>query len=152
MNELCITIHNVTDTDHEALIRHIKRTLYDYDPELQVTIPESSFWLSSRKGHSRLYYSECYFIETESRHLLFHCTDKVIRKKGRICELLKRLPEDTFFRCNNSYIVNLHHVREVLPEGDRYSLRLYSGAVVPLSRSHYHECRIKLGILNVSDS
>ena len=37
MNELCITIHNVTDTDHEALIRHIKRTLYDYDPELQVT-------------------------------------------------------------------------------------------------------------------
>lgn len=43
MNELCITIHNVTDTDHEALIRHIKRTLYDYDPELQVTIPESSF-------------------------------------------------------------------------------------------------------------
>lgn len=97
MNELCITIHNVTDAGHEALIRHIKRTLYDYDPELQVTIPESSLWLSSRKGHSRLYYSECYFIETESRHLLFHCTDKVIRKKGRICELLKRLPEDTFF-------------------------------------------------------
>ena len=58
--------------------------------------------------------------------------------------MLKRLPGRFFFRCNNSYIVNLNYVASIVPEGDRYNIRLTTGEVIPLSRSRYHEIRDRL--------
>lgn len=146
MNKIHIIISEISEPECRELVQHLKSTIRDYDPALKVTMHRSSLWLSIRKGHFRLIYSRCRFIETDNRHLIFHYEDKIIRKSGKISDILEKLPSDIFFRCNNSYIVNLHHISKISPEGDRYNIHLRSGEILPLSRSRYQDCLVSLGI------
>lgn len=107
---------------------------------------DSFFWISNRNGHFKLYYTKCRFIETGNRCLIFHYGDQAIRQSGKISEIIEQLPQHIFFRCNNSYIVNLLYINSITPEGDRYSIRLVTGESLPLSRSRYHECLTRLNI------
>lgn len=149
MNEIHITIRKVPDEHCSTFVRQLTDLIQDHDPRLQVDISVSDpfLWLTTRKGHFKLYFSKCHFIETDRRSLIFHCDGGILRKNGRISEILKMLPHHLFFRCNNSYIVNLRCINEIRPDGDRYSIRLRSGEIVPLSRSRYQECLAALGIL-----
>lgn len=152
MNEIRFTISEIPQNDHDALIQHLKNSIRDYNPRLQVriSVSEPFLWLNTKKGHFKLYYSKCRFIETDNRSLIFHCENNVLRKTGKISALLEQLPDNLFFRCNNSYIVNLNHINSIIPEGDRYSILLRSGEKIPLSRSHHQDCLTALNILNES--
>lgn len=152
MNEIRLTIREIPEDSRNALIQHLKSSLQDYDPQLQVhiSVSEPFLWLTTRNGHFKLYYSKCRFIETENRSLIFHCEGSILRKNGKISEILEKLPAHLFFRCNNSYIVNLQYISTILPDGDRYSILLHSGEKLPLSRSRYQECLAALDILKES--
>ena len=51
----------------------------------------------------------------ERRERITHIVTQTVvyHVREKLSELLARLPEDTFARCHNSYVVNLPHVREV---------------------------------------
>lgn len=106
MNEIRFTISKIPENNRDALIQHIRNSVHDYDAQLQIDIAVSEpfLWLTTRKGHFKLYYSKCRFIETDGRSLIFHCEGSILRKNGKISSILEKLPDRLFFRCNNSYI------------------------------------------------
>ncbi len=65
-----------------------------------------------------------------------------------LAELEKRLIPSGFFRAHRSYLVNLQHVKEVIPyTRDSYTLRLKdpNGAEIPLTKSAARDLRDLLG-------
>ncbi|WP_339317849.1 LytTR family DNA-binding domain-containing protein [Paenibacillus sp. FSL R10-2734] len=60
-----------------------------------------------------------------------------------ISDFYNRLPEDRFFRCHRSYIVNLSKIKEIIPWfNNTYLLRLHDlDFEVPVSRSKVKEFR-----------
>lgn len=107
-------------------------------------ISQSFLWISNRDGYFKLYHSRLRYIETENRYLIFHYNDQVIRYAGKISDFKETLPENIFFRCNNSYIVNLYYISRIAPEGNRYNIRLITEEILPLSRSRYRELLCKI--------
>jgi len=58
------------------------------------------------------------YIESRDKRLLFHMADAdILQCYGRMEEFLKELPKQYFFRCHQSFIVNLAHITEA---GDDY--------------------------------
>lgn len=153
MNEIRFTISKIPENNCNALIQHIQNSVHDYDAQLQIdiSVSEPFLWLTTRKGHFKLYYSKCRFIETDGRSLIFHCEGSILRKNGKISSILEKLPDHLFFRCNNSYIVNLNYISKIIPDGDRYSILLRTGEKLPLSRSRYQKCLSALKILKSTE-
>lgn len=143
-NEIHIVIRDVPADSCSELVQKLRNLILPCPGSLEIFVARPFLWLSTKKGHFKLYYSKCRFIETENRNLIFHYKDQRISKSGKISSMLKKLPDRIFFRCNNSYIVNLDYVSGIVPEGDRYNIHLKTGEVLPLSRSRYHEIRERL--------
>lgn len=152
MSEIKITVYENSGEDCDLLLQNIRSVQQELDLSLDISVSESFFWITNREGHFKIYYSKCSFIETDNRNLLFHYRNEIIRKMGRISDILKKLPKNTFFRCNNSYIVNLNYINKITREGDRYNILLSTGVVIPLSRSRYQECLTLLQISNERQS
>ncbi|MGN6714690.1 LytR/AlgR family response regulator transcription factor [Anaerocolumna jejuensis] len=81
---------------------------------------ESGYRLGIRyKG--TVYHRDCrdiLYIESRDKLLLFHLADEtVLQCYGKLDEILRELPEKFFFRCHQSFLVNLSYVTEV---GDAY--------------------------------
>ena len=54
------------------------------------------------------------YVESRDKLLLFHLTDEsALQCYGKLDEILEELPERFFFRCHQSFVVNLSHVTEV---------------------------------------
>jgi ABC-2 type transport system ATP-binding protein len=71
-----------------------------------------------------------------------------LRTQFTMGELEKRLSRSGFFRAHRGYLVNLQHVKEVIPyTRDSYNLRLKDseGTKIPLSKSAARELRDILG-------
>lgn len=143
-NKIHMVIRDVPADSCEELVQKLHELIRPYPGSLDISVTRPFLWLSTKKGHFKLYYSKCRFVETDNRNLVFHYKDQLISKSGKISSMLKKLPGRIFFRCNNSYIVNLDYVSSIVPEGDRYNIRLTTGEVIPLSRSRYHEIRDRL--------
>lgn len=53
------------------------------------------------------------YIESQDKLLLFHLTDEsILQCYGKLDTILNDLPERSFFRCHQSFVVNLSHVTE----------------------------------------
>lgn len=58
------------------------------------------------------------YIESRDKFLLFHLMDgNILQCYGKLEEILKALPPQYFFRCHQSFLINLAHVTEA---GDAY--------------------------------
>ena len=57
MNEIRFTISKIPENNRDALIQHIRNSVHDYDAQLQIDIAVSEpfLWLTTRKGHFKLY-------------------------------------------------------------------------------------------------
>ncbi len=106
----------------------------------EALLSEPFLWISNKSGLFKIYYSRLRFIETESRRLLFHYDGTTICHSGNFSDFTDKLPASEFFRCNNSYIVNLRYITSIIPDGGRYNIHLLTGETIPLSRSHYRDC------------
>lgn len=88
-----------------------------------------------------------YAVAQEGRAVL--CTTSgLLPTQFTLAELEQRLARGGFFRAHRGYLVNLQHVKEVIPyTRDSFSLRLddAAGTVIPLSKTAAGELRDLLG-------
>lgn len=76
------------------------------------------------------------YIENRNRTLIIREQNLDFEVHMKIGKLEEQLPEN-FFRCHQSFIVNFDHVRELTLSG----ALLYSGELVPVSRSKYSDTK-----------
>ena len=77
------------------------------------------------------------WVEADGDYVRVHGPGKPELVRQTLSELERRLDGRRFVRAHRSAIVNLDHVREIAPEGDRgLRLVLQSGHAVHVSRSH----------------
>jgi two-component system response regulator LytT len=91
--------------------------------------------------------AEVLWFGVEYRLVYAHTTDRAYMTNYTLRELEERLDPDVFFRAHKSSLVNLRHVREIVPWfGGRYKLvmRDADGSEVALSRTQARVLRSKL--------
>ena len=64
-------------------------------------------------GLRKIVLKDIIYIETEKHHILIHTKEKDIRCSNTMKEMVEILDEKWFFRCHNSYIVNLDEIASV---------------------------------------
>ena len=82
--------------------------------------------------------AEILFADAEGGRAFLHTADGRLPTHFTLSELESRLSRRGFFRAHRGYLVNLQHVREVIPfTRNSYSLRLddEAGTLIPLSKS-----------------
>lgn len=100
----------------------------------ELLINQPFILLSNNTGIQKLYCHKLRYIETGNRQLIFHYDGEEISNYGKLSDLENQLPKESFFRCNNSYIVNIKYVEKVSQESFRYKIHLITGEDIPLSR------------------
>lgn len=86
----------------------------------------------------RIWQSDILYLERDLRKTKIYLGDgDILMTADKLDELYKKLNQECFIRCHNSYIVNLKYVREV----NRQYLVMSTGAVVNVSRSYAPEVR-----------
>lgn len=80
---------------------------------------------------------QLYYIEVYSHTLTYHTQDGHLSTTGSktIRQLEKELAADSFFRCNNCYLVNLQHVQSI----DKDNILMSNGDSLSISRSRRKE-------------
>lgn len=80
------------------------------------------------------------YVEAQGRRCdVISCNERLNASQS-ISELASLLPQDSFFHCSKSFIVNLRHVAGV----QRYEALLQNGARIPVSRRLYGELKTRL--------
>jgi ABC-2 type transport system ATP-binding protein len=88
------------------------------------------------------------FAEAEGGHAALQTSEGRLPTQFTLAELEQRLARSGFFRAHRAYLVNLQHVKEVIPyTRNSFSLRLddSAGTEIPLSKSAAAELRALLG-------
>ena len=110
-----------------------------------------SLWQSSLKSleltenRSRMKIPMCDIIwaEAQGRSCMLHGMSRDLQIGESMNELSMKLPEDVFIRCQRSYLVNLHHVRETdgkfvyMTNGEAISIGRSARAEVMSAVAHY---------------
>lgn len=93
---------------------------------------------------------EVLYLEASDNYTaIFYQEGEQIRKKLlriSLAEILKQLPDEFFFRCHRSYIVNLRQIDQVQGKAQGLLLQLHKGAFrVPVSRRNISGLKKRLG-------
>lgn len=102
-------------------------------------------WISTRNIDYKLYLKQLRYVETFNRQLIFHYGNDEYNICGKISDLENSLSDSNFFRCNNSYLVNVNYIKKIKPDANRYLIELITGESVPLSR---HKKRALMKLIN----
>jgi ABC-2 type transport system ATP-binding protein len=92
--------------------------------------------------------ADIYYVMAQGDRTFLQTAEGQIPTQFTLAELEKRLARSGFFRAHRGYLVNLQHVKEVIPfTRDSYTLRLKDkdGTQIPLSKSAAKELRELLG-------
>lgn len=88
------------------------------------------------------------FVEAEEGRTTLHTVEGRLPTQFTLSELEERLARSGFFRAHRSYLVNLQHIKEIIPyTRSSYSLRLDdpAGTQIPLSKAAAAELRDLFG-------
>ncbi len=92
--------------------------------------------------------AEVYYVEAEESRAILVTADSRMATQFTLGELERRLGRSGFFRAHRGYLVNLQHIKEVIPfTRNAFSLRLddAAGTLIPLSKAAAAELRELLG-------
>ncbi len=106
---------------------------------------KSNDMLSVQTGHylERIRLSDINYIEIESHKITYHTFTKDIITSGTMNSLEKSLPAEKFYRCYQSYIINLKHV--ISFDGENITMK--NDVVLPVSRTKRKEIMARLSKL-----
>ena len=79
-------------------------------------------------------FSSIEYAESQSKHIIFYTTDNRAIKSSEPLYIYESTlaPQDGFYKCHRSYIVNIHHIDSFSPT----EVIMRSGCRIPISRSH----------------
>lgn len=85
---------------------------------------EKYITLSYRGGVQKIKVSDLYYVEIQDHDLIYHTKDGNLMIRGTMREVEDELKDETFFRCNKAFLVNLEYVdglegNDVIVAGDR---------------------------------
>ena len=92
--------------------------------------------------------ADIYYVMAQDDRTYLQTAEGQLPTQFTLAELEKRLARSGFFRAHRGYLVNLQHVKEVIPfTRDSFTLRLKDedGTQIPLSKSAARELRELLG-------
>lgn len=104
-------------------------------------------WISSQHGDQKLYLYKLRYIETSNRQISLHYGNEILYINGTMCDFDERLCKEGFFRCNNSYLVNVDYIETIEKEFHRYCMKLVTGEILPLSRDKKKALEKVLGVI-----
>jgi len=119
---------------------------------IEVTKPEEEqrsglpFMIPARleEGIALVNPADILYVEAQDNRTFLRTLEDYLPTQFTLTELEKRLARSGFFRAHRSYLVNLQHVKEVIPyTRDTYILKLRNldGTDIPLSKSAARELR-----------
>ena len=94
-----------------------------------------TFTAHTATGFCKIAIEDVDYLEAQNKQVIVHMTDGrtiEIREQLSICENVF-LPDNGFFRCHRSYIVNLNHVEQFT----KTELRTSQNATIPISRNSF---------------
>lgn len=121
---------------YRTIFKEIKKLIADEN-----ILKRPYLWISDQQGDYKLYLHILRYIETCNRQLKFHYGNKEIYICGKLSDFEAKLPSSSFFRCNNSYIVNVNYIEKIQKDINRYTITLISGESIPLSRNKKRELK-----------
>jgi DNA-binding LytR/AlgR family response regulator len=63
----------------------------------------------------RIFCKDILYIESSDKIIFFHIIDRpIVKCYGKLDEILRQLPEETFIRCHQSYAVNIFHLTDMV--------------------------------------
>lgn len=77
-------------------------------------------------------FKDIFFIESRRIYLFIHLADDVVRYHAKISEILEVLPNGTFIRCHQSYIVNIEKIKSM----HRYGITIIDNQDIPISKRY----------------
>jgi ABC-2 type transport system ATP-binding protein len=86
------------------------------------------------------------YASVDEGQVLIHTAEGPLVSQFALGELEDRLARSGFFRTHRGYLVNLQHVREIIPyTRNSFNIRLDDGSQIPLSKAAAAELRTLLG-------
>jgi len=83
---------------------------------LSIWREEKHLLLSMDGTLRRLNISEIFYIEADGAYVQYHTIDGIIRTRGPLKEIEKKLAGDGFARCNHGYLINLKYVTDIISD------------------------------------
>jgi DNA-binding LytR/AlgR family response regulator len=101
---------------------------------------EFFLFVKSDKKHHKISIFEIFYIEAYGEYIKIKLkNDETILSKDSMNGILEKLPQDKFFRCHKSYIVNFEHIHSFTT----YAIDI-SGKSIPIGRSYKKEVMARL--------
>ena len=89
---------------------------------------------SGKYGSFCIRIASIYYVEVLSHTVTVHTQIGTFSFHGSLAKVARELPEDRFFKCSQSYLINLSYTE---PMND--TILLVGGDQIPLARSRKHE-------------
>ena len=86
--------------------------------------------IATQAGTTRVDLDDITYVEVQNHQLTYHTVESTYSRYGSIGALAKELADKGFAQCNNCYLVNLQHVRDI----SGYNLRLSDGSELKISQ------------------
>lgn|SRR5690625_3780702 len=118
--------------------------VYPKEPQLlsipYLTIRTSDRWIP-------IHFDNVIYLEAQNRKTYVTSSNNPVgTHRYNLTELEMTLPEEKFIRCHRSFIVNVHHIKEIQPDlHSTFILVMSDDSRVPVSQSFTKEVRSILG-------
>ncbi|MGG1574277.1 LytTR family transcriptional regulator DNA-binding domain-containing protein [Fictibacillus sp. NRS-1165] len=102
--------------------------------------------VKSADGWIPISFNDIHYLEAKDRRTYVVSEKHTGSHKDTLNEFDFLLPKDDFVRCHRSFIVNVHHIREIYPDThSTFLLQMENGEQVPVSQSYASYFRNLLG-------
>lgn len=109
------------------------------DGKTVVTIKTEDGWIP-------IPFSQVIYLESKEKKTFVYTEDSSGTHKNSLQDFEFLLPKDNFIRCHRSFIVNVHHIKEIFPDThSTFLLSMKNGDRVPVSQSYSSYFRKLLG-------
>lgn len=105
-----------------------------------------TFWKNDKMFVINL--TDIYYCEAHEHEVYVYTREDQYKVSSSISEFYKKLPQDNFFKCHRSYIVNLDKITEITPWfNNTYMLKLQGiDTEIPVSRQNTSNFKQLMGI------
>ncbi len=93
---------------------------------------QQEYTCCTRKAFSRIRVGEIYYLKISGHHISIFTTSGIYKKYGTLSNELKVLGRFGFIRCNQSYVVAISKIQDVVHN----QIVLTNGERIPMSRNY----------------